>query len=1056
MKEFVHLHCHSEYSLLDGMMRIDEMIQKTKEYGMKSIALTDHGNIYGAVEFFKKAKSENIKPIIGCEVYIAFEKYWQKRPKIDDKRYHLVLLVKNKKGYQNLVKIITKAHLEGFYYKPRIDDDILKEHSEGLIALSACLQGKIPQLILANKIEEAKKVIKNYVEIFEKENFYLELQPHFKIPEQKKVNDVLIKLSKELKVPLVATNDVHYLNPEDAPIQDILMLINTGSDPNDPERLTMLGEDFSLKPPAQMIEHFKEVPEAIENTIKIAEDCNFEFQFEKQQLPVFEIEKNKTPSEYLKELCLKGLKEKYGENYPQKAKERMDYELEVIEKTGFTPYFLIVQDFVNFAKEKKIAVGPGRGSVGGSLVAYLLGITNIDPLKYNLLFERFLNPERISPPDIDIDFSDERRDEIIDYLSQKYGKECVAQIITFGRMNARAVVRDVGRVLKLPYSFCDKLAKMIPFGMTLSEAMEKNPEFKNAYQEDENARKIIDIAKKLEGLARHASRHACGVVISKEPLDQIVPLQHPAQNDESIVTQFEMHSLEDLGLLKIDILGLKNLTIIEKTIQTIEKNHNLKIDINKIPFDDQKTFQILQRGETIGIFQLESEGMRKWLRELKPTNFEDIVSLLALYRPGPMEWIKEFVDRKHGRKKIEYLHEDLKPILENTYGICIFQEQLMQIAQKLAGFTLGQADTLRKAIGKKIKDLLLKQKEQLEEGMKKRGLSKEIAEKIWNWILPFASYGFNKSHSVAYAIIAFQTAYLKAHFPLEFMASLLNSETNDIEKIAFLINEAKRMKIEVLPPDINESLEYFSVVPEKKCIRFGLLAIKNVGLASTQAIIAERTKNRPFQTIEDFIFRIPPHYINKKTMESLIKVGAFDNLAERNFLLQNLETILEENKKFFREKNSKQITLFDKNQMKPKLKLKSVPPASKKEKLIWEKELLGLFIVSQPFEELKKAIQKSAMLVSDFLFFGSSSPRVKIGGMISSIKKIFSKKGYPVLFLDLYDFSSKIEVIAFPSVFEKKPEIFQENKIVLISGKIENRDGAPKLICDDIEEVIEI
>ncbi|MGB9598650.1 MAG: DNA polymerase III subunit alpha, partial [Minisyncoccales bacterium] len=526
--------------------------------------------------------------------------------------------------------------------------------------------------------------------------------------------------------------------------------------------------------------------------------------------------------------------------------------------------------------------------------------------------------------------------------------------------------------------------------------------------------------------------------------------------DESIVTQFEMHSLEELGLLKVDLLGLKNLTIIEKTLEAIEKNYNQKIDINNISFQDQKTMQLFQRAETIGIFQLESEGMRKNLKELKPTSFDDIVSLIALYRPGPMEWIKEFIDRKHGRKKIEYLSEELKPILESTYGICIFQEQLMEIAQKMAGFSLGQADILRKAVGKKIKNLLLEQKQKLEEGMKKRGIKKEIAEKIWHWILPFASYGFNKSHSVAYAIIAFQTAYLKAHFPIEFMASLLNSETNDIEKIAFLINEAKRMKIEVLPPDINESFEYFSVVPQKKCIRFGLLAIKNVGLASAQIIIEEREKNGPFQTIEDFIFRIPPHYINKKTMESLIKVGTFDNLGERNFLLQNLETILEENKKFFREKNSKQIGLFDKNKMKPKLKLKSVPPASKKEKLIWEKELLGLFIVSQPFEELKKAIQKGTMMVSDFLFFGSTSRKVKLGGMISSIKKIFSKKGYPILFLNLHDFANKIEVIAFPSVFEKKPEIFQENKIVLVSGKIENHQGSPKLICEDIEEVIEI
>jgi len=1078
--KFTHLHCHSEYSLLDGLPKIDEFLNYVKKLGMDSVALTDHGNIYGAVEFYKKAIERGIKPIIGCEAYLAFEKMTQERPNIDDKRYHLVLLVKNERGYKNLVKLITRSHLEGFYYKPRIDEEILAQYSEGLIGLSACLQGKIPKLILAKKIDEAQKTALKYQEIFGKDNFYLELQHHPNLKEQKIVNKALINISEKLKIPLVATNDSHYLKPEDADAQDVLMLINTGADPNDPERLTLKADDFSLRSTEKMIEDFKEIPEAIENTQKIADLCSFQFELGKTKLPKFEVPNEKTLDDYLKELCFEGLKRKYGGNpgedynppatLPQKwapILKRLNYELEVIKQTGFASYFLIVQDFVNWAKENRIVVGPGRGSVGGSLVAYLLNITNIDPIKYNLLFERFLNASRISPPDIDLDFTDRRRNEVIDYIRQKYGQDKVAQIITFGTMAARAVVRDVGRAFEYPYSFCDQIAKMIPFGQTLDETLAKIPEFRQLYETDERARKLIDFAKKLEGVARHASTHACGIVISAEPLDNIVPLQHPTQDDLNIVTQYGMHSIEDLGLLKVDLLGLKNLTIIEDTLSRIYVVQNKKIDIENIPLDDKVTYKLLQRGDCIGVFQLESEGMRRYLKQLKPTELEDIIAMVALYRPGPMQFIPDYIAGKHKKKKIEYLHPKLEPILESTYGVGIYQEQLMQIARELAGFSLSEADTLRKAIGKKIKSLLDAQKEKFISGCEKNGVKKEISQKIWEWVLPFARYGFNRSHSCAYALIAYQTAFLKAHFPVEFMASLLTSEKADVERIGFLIEECKRMGIEVLPPDINESLKNFTVIPGKNQIRFGLLAIKNVGENIVEAIVRERKEGGSFQLIEDFISRIDPRVLNKKSLESLIKAGVFDKLAERNQLLMSLETFLEFNRENHRTKITGQKGLFDGIKLNNKIQLPKAKPATKSEKIFWEKELLGLFVSSNPLEDFRKILEKKAVKISEltvnltdrkgrqFFWRRNLQNQVRIGGIISKIKKIITKNGKPMLFMDLEDLSNKIEVIVFPGVIERNPSAFQENKIVFISGKVDVKDGVPKLICEEVEEILE-
>ena len=1052
--KFTHLHVHSHYSLLDGLPKIDELLDYVQKLGMDSVALTDHGNIYGAVEFYKKAKEKGIKPIIGAELYLALEKMTQERPNIDDKRYHLILLVKNEQGYKNLVRLITQAHLKGFYYKPRIDEELLAQYSEGLIGLSACPQGKIPKLILAKKIKEATELALRYQEIFGKDNFYLEIQHHPNIPEQKKVNEALISISKKTAIPLVATCDSHYLKPEDSEAQDILMLINTGADPNNPERLTMKQDDFSMKSPEQMIKDFKNLPQAIENTQKIVDVCNFQFELGKIKLPTFEVPSEKSPDQYLEELCLEGLKKRYGEKVPKETFDRLNYELSVIKQTGFASYFLIVQDFVKWAKENRIVVGPGRGSVAGSLVAYLLNITNVDPLKYNLLFERFLNPGRgASLPDIDLDFTDRRRDEVIQYVAQKYGRDKVAQIITFGTMASRAAVRDVGRALKYSYSYCDQIAKMIPFGFSLDKTLATVEEFRQAYLQDSQAKKLVDFARKLEGVARHASTHACGVVISKTPLDNIVPLQHPTQDDQAIVTQYEMHSVEDLGLLKMDFLGLKNLTIIEDTLARIYKVQGEKIDIENIPLDDKATYRLLQKGETIGVFQLESEMMRHYLKQLKPTELEDIIAMVALYRPGPMSLIPEYIAGKHKKKRVEYLHPKLKPILETTYSICVYQEQVMKIAQELAGFSLSESDVLRKAIGKKIRKLLMAQKEKFIEGCQKNQISEAISQKIWHWIEPFARYSFNRSHSASYAMIAYQTAYLKAHFPVEFMASLLTSEKADVERIGFLISECKNMGIEVLPPDINESLENFTVVPPKM-IRFGLLAIKNVGYNVVESIVRERKAAGPYHSILDFVSRVNSRDLNKKSLESLIKAGVFDRLAERNQLLFNLKRLLESARETQRFKANGQRGLFDGMERPVEIQLTSTKEASKAEKLSWEKELLGLFVTSHPLEDFRKVLEKKVLPLSK-ITQDLTGKIVRIGGVISSIKKIITRNGKPMLFTQLEDESTKIEVVVFPGIIERNPGAFQENKIVMIRGRVDNRDGVPKIICEEIEEVIE-
>ncbi|MFH0891892.1 MAG: DNA polymerase III subunit alpha, partial [Candidatus Falkowbacteria bacterium] len=888
--KFVHLHVHTHYSLLDGLTKIDELIAAAKKDGAPAVAMTDHGVMYGAIEFYQKCKKAGIKPIIGLEAYLAPDSRLNKITRSDGKwNYHLLLLAKNLEGYKNLIKLTSIAHLEGFYYKPRIDWEVLKEYHGGLIAATACMGGEIPALIRAGKTAKARERIREYNELFGQDNFYLEIQDHPDLEGQAEINRELIKLSRELNVPLLATNDVHYLHKEDDEAQDILLCLQNKKKINDTDRMHMTGVDYSLRPAAEIIEAFKDVPEAIENTVKVAERCDLEIELGKIQLPFFEVPAGFNENSYLRKLCEEGLIRRYNTPY-EKAdpaiKERMDFELSVIERMGWPSYFLIVADFVNWAKDNSIVVGPGRGSAAGSLVCYLVRITNIDPLKYDLLFERFLNPDRVSMPDIDLDFADIRRDEVIRYVEGKYGKDHVAQIITFGTMAARAAVRDVGRVLDYPYDYCDQLAKKIPMFCNLKKALENTEELKEVYDKEEGARRIIDYAKRLEGVARHASTHACGVLITKDPLTENVPIQYASSSDRTIVSQYSLHPIEDLGLLKMDFLGLKNLTIIESALKIIKNTRGIEILIDTIPLDDRASYKLFQEGETTGVFQFESSGMKRYLRELKPTEFEDIIAMVALYRPGPMEWIPDFIAGKHGHKRIEYLHKDLEQVLSKTYGVVVYQEQVMQISRVLAGFTKGEADVLRKAVGKKILELLIEQKTKFIDGCIKNSLSRPLAEKIWAFIEPFAGYGFNRSHAACYALIAYQTAYLKAHWPTEFMAALLTADQQNIDRLAIEIEECKRMGIEVRQPDINQSFETFTVVTsgtatnqvvkaseEVKTVRFGLHAIKNIGENISKVLIGERKANGPYKDLSDLLERVTDKDLNKKSLESLIKSG---------------------------------------------------------------------------------------------------------------------------------------------------------------------------------------
>jgi DNA polymerase-3 subunit alpha len=1057
MPRFTHLHTHSHYSLLDGLGKIDALVEKAKELGMDSLALTDHGNLYGAIEFYKKAKKAGVKPILGLEAYVAPNDHTQKQAANgEEKYYHLILLAKNNTGWKNLIRLVTISHLDGFYYKPRVDKNLLRTHHEGLIALSACITGEVAKHILNNNYQAAKKSAEEYRDIFGPGNFYLEIGHHPGITPTIKANEGLKKLSKETGIPLVATQDIHYVGKSDAEYHDILLAVQTGNKLSDRDRLTLKDDDFSMRSGEEMAEFFKDVPEAIENTAHIADQCNVELQLGKTQLPKFDVPENKTANEYLRIL----ITERTPMRYPDltlEIKERIGYELGVIEKTGFADYFLIVQDFINWAKDHGIVVGPGRGSAAGSIIAYILNITDIDPLKYDLLFERFLNPDRIQMPDIDVDFADTRRDEVFGYLSEKYGKDRVAHIITFGTMAARAAIRDAGRAMGLSYGFCDQIAKLIPFNATLEEAITNTQELRDLYRNNPDAKRVLDAAKNLEGVVRHASVHACGTVIAKDPLTEYMPIQYAPQDENTIITQFEMHSVEDLGLLKMDLLGLKNLTIIEDTLRLVEDTRGEKIDIGNIPLDDKKTFELLQAADTTGVFQLESSGMRRYLKELKPNELEDIIAMVALYRPGPMDLIPQYIKRKFGRERITYLHPKLEPILQKTYGVAIYQEQLMQIARDLAGFTLAEADTLRKAVGKKIKSLLDEQAQKMINGMITNGIAKNVAEQIWQWFEPFARYGFNRSHAACYAMIAYRTAYLRAHYPIEFYTSLFNNDAGDIERIAFLITEAKKAGIAVLPPDINKSLANFT--PEAQGIRFGLLAIKNVGENIVDAIVEERQKGGPLNTLADLLQRVDHKDLNKKSIESLLKCGALDSLGiERNSGLQNIDDIISFASTLRKSKQSNQFSLFGQVSVSANaLRLKPASPASPQEKLAWEKELLGLYVSDHPLNHHKEKIEKlGVQQIKNLLskdYDADYMPKPKIAGVISKIQKINTKLGQPMMFATVEDFGDAMEVIVFANTLEKTQAIWQENKMVLVSGKMSWRNGEPKFICDAVKEI---
>lgn len=1062
MSNFVHLHTHSHYSLLDGLGKIPDLVSRAKELGMNALALTDHGSMYGIIEFYKTCKKHEIKPIIGVEVYLAINKMTDKRPRIDDKRYHLVLLAENSEGYKNLLKITSIGHIEGFYYKPRVDKDVLRRYSKGVIAMSACLAGEIPRALRNNDKEKAEALALEYAEIFGKDNFFLELQHHPELQAQLDVNEKIIELARKTGLGLVVTKDIHYVLPEDAEAQDTLLCIQTGKTTDDPTRLTMRNEDYSMTPPDEIARAFAHVPEALENTVKIAERCNIEIQLGKWNFPLFEIpgdhpsgdhpQGEKSPEEYLREESHRRLRELI-ENPSEEVIKRLNYELDVIIQKGYAAYFLIVSDYVTWSRKQGIVVTT-RGSGAGSIVSYAMGIVPVNPLFFNLPFERFLNPYRPSPPDIDVDFADSRRDEAIAYITEKYGKDNVAQICTFGTMLARGSVRDVARALGFPYELGDRISKLIPLGkqgfpMTLARAKKEEPELKKIYDVEPDVKRIIDLAEKIEGCVRHISVHAAGLVISPTRLTDLTPIQREPGGDK-IITQYEMHSVEEAGLIKMDILGVRNLSILGNAVQIIKRTKEADIDLQKIPLDDKKTYDLLAKGNTVGVFQLSSSGMTKYIKELGPTSIFDLMVMIALYRPGPIESIPEYIRRKKGLSKIEYLHPKLEPILKNNYGVITYQEDIMEIAIALAGYTWATVDKLRKAIGKKIPEEMAKQEKIFKEGcVRESNLTKEQADRLWNLFRPFQGYGFNRAHAASYAMISYQTAYLKARYPSEFMTAVLTAESGDSDEVARVIGECDNMGITVLPPDVQESRKDFTYIDDKH-IRFGLIAIKNLGSDIIETIIEERKQNGKFKDLSDFALRIQSKNFNKKSLEAMIKSGALDSLGERGQMLANTELILEFNREAQKNLDTRQSNLFS---LSPQietmgLRLREAPSAMREDKLRWEKELLGLYVTEHPFSDFTEALQDFIVPCRDIS--SAKQENVKIGGMINSIKQIYTKKNEPMIFAQIEDMGGQIEVIVFPKVLIKNREIWQENKPVLIIGKVSNKDGEAKIICDKV------
>lgn len=1069
---FVHLHLHSEYSLLDGAARINQVVTAAKELGMPALAITDHGSMFGVVDFYKQCHKVGIKPILGCEVYIAPRRMTDRTPGVDDQNYHLVLLAETQEGYQNLMQLVSLGYTHGFYYKPRIDKQTLSRYAKGIIALSGCVGGEISIHAIAGNPHKARLAAGEYRDIFGQGNFFLELQDHG-FPEQRIANRELIVIASEMGLPLVATNDVHYTHQSHAEIQDVLLCIQTGKTVDQVDRMKFNSDQLYLKSPGEMYHLFSQYPQALTNTLDISQRCNVEITFGELHLPHYPVPQGYDIHNYLEHLCHLGAKNRYAGDdgvFSCDVMERLEYELAVIEKMGFSAYFLIVWDFINFAREKNIPVGPGRGSAAGSIVAYTLGITNIDPLKYDLLFERFLNPERLSMPDIDIDICQERRGEVIDYVVQKYGEDRVAQIITFGTMAARAAIRDVGRALNQPYARVDKLAKLVPveLNMTIEKALAQSTELKQLYLSDGEMTKLVDTAIVLEGMPRHASTHAAGVVISKEKLTDYLPLHRTS--DGSVTTQFAMNTVEELGLLKMDLLGLRNLTVIQETVRLL-KEQGVVLEIDHIPLDDTKTYKMLTKGFSAGVFQLESSGMRAIVKELKPNVFEDLVALVALYRPGPLGsgMVEDFIKNKHGVGQVDYLHPHLEPVLKETYGVILYQEQVMKIAQIMAGYTLGQADSLRKAMGKKIPAIMAMHRQWFIHGTSvdekgntlvtaiagavNRGYPVELAERIFDLMEYFAGYGFNKSHSAAYALVAYQTAYLKANYPACYMAALLTSVRDNTDKISSYIDECRRLGIQVLAPDINSSQEYFTVVVGK--ILFGLTAVKNVGAGAVRQIITTREQKGPFKSYSDFCRRIDPRSVNKRVLENLIKAGGFDSLGyHRAQLLAVVETGIELAQKSHRERESGQVSLFDlfdgDGTAIQDIELPELGDYTAADRLPLEKEALGLYISGHPLQEYQEAFHQVATHRLAETAEAKDGQQVVVGGVVTTVRRITTRKGENMAFGVLEDTTGMCELVVFPGVFQKFSELLSGDIPILVTGKIDNSEDVTKIMVDSM------
>lgn len=1063
IETFVHLHVHTQYSLLDGTIRIKDLISKAKEFGMQAVAMTDHGNMFGTIDFYQAACKEGIKPIIGCELYVAPKTRFEKTGgSIGDTARHLLVLAKDYQGYQNLMKLSSLGYLDGFYYRPRVDKELLTKYHKGLIALSACLNGEIANYILKDKFKDALLAAENYRQIFGEHNFYLEIMENG-LPEQKTANEGLLEISRQLSIPVAATNDCHYLNREDAESHEVLLCVQTGKTLDDSDRMRFSTDAFYFRSPDDMKQLFNYCPEAIENTKEIADRCNLSFEFGKFYLPKFEVSSDETLEDRLEKVAIQGLAERMppiveerGEEVRGIYEKRLADELKIIKSMGFAGYFLIVSDFVSYAKRMNIPVGPGRGSAAGSLVAYALTITDIDPIRYDLFFERFLNPDRISMPDIDIDFCPEGRGDIIRYVTEKYGEDKVSQIITFGKMQARAVIRDVGRALNIPYGEVDAIAKLVPniLNISLDDAMEMEPRLQEAAKRDEKIRKLLKLSKSLEGLNRHASVHAAGVVISDVPLVERVPLYKSPKDD--VTTQFSMNDLSTVGLTKFDFLGLKTLTVIKNALSFIKEGLGTDLDLKNLPLNDADTFKLLSKGETDGVFQLESDGMKEILVRMKPDCIEDLIALIALYRPGPMNMIPEFIARKQGKTPIIYEIDQLEGILKETYGVILYQEQVMQIASVIAQYSMSEADTLRKVMGKKDTAKMEKERPKFMEGAKANGIPEQKTRKIWEQMETFASYGFNKSHSTAYAMVTYQTAYLKAHYPVEFMAALLTSEKDNRDKIIKYIHVCKEMGIAILPPDINESQRDFSVAGNR--IRFGLAAIKNVGLGAIDAMISSRQKGGEFLSFEDFCNRTDLKKVNKRVLESLIKCGAFDSTGQRRRqLMSEYENIIEISQKRQKDKASKQASFFDDMEDLGVEEKRSYANSSAaeiqewdpKELLAHEKEFLGFYVTGHPLEGYASKISVVANTDSAGILEKGDKEPVSLAGIVSGIREVFTRKKEIMAYVSLEDLKGATDVIFFPEIYKKATDILHGDAPIFVKGILDVAEENVKVIAEE-------